>query len=94
MLGSAGSGLSGGQAQRLALARALVAPAGLVLLDEPTAHLDEATAREVRANLRDALAGRTVVQVTHHPEEAADADLVLEVRDGRVTAGVPEGVYS
>ncbi|GHF58912.1 ATP-binding cassette subfamily C protein CydD/ATP-binding cassette subfamily C protein CydCD [Amycolatopsis bartoniae] len=94
VLGSAGSGLSGGQAQRLALARALVAPAGLVLLDEPTAHLDEATAREVRANLRDALAGRTVVQVTHHPEEAADADLVLEVRDGRVTAGVPEGVYS
>ncbi|GAA5158539.1 hypothetical protein GCM10023214_19810 [Amycolatopsis dongchuanensis] len=96
VLTSGGSGLSGGQAQRLALARALVAAptARLVLLDEPTAHLDEATARELRANLREALAGRTVVQVTHHPGEAADADLVLEVRDGHVTARVPEGVYS
>ncbi len=96
VLTSGGSGLSGGQAQRLALARALVAApaARLVLLDEPTAHLDEATARELRANLREALADRTVVQVTHHPGEAADADLVLEVRDGHVTARVPEGVYS
>jgi ATP-binding cassette subfamily C protein CydD/ATP-binding cassette subfamily C protein CydCD len=94
VLGSAGSGLSGGQAQRLALARALVAApnARLVLLDEPTAHLDEPTARKLRANLRGALAGRTVVQVTHHPDEAAEADFVLEVRDGRVTARVPEGV--
>jgi ATP-binding cassette subfamily C protein CydD/ATP-binding cassette subfamily C protein CydCD len=68
----------------------------LVLLDEPTAHLDEPTAREIRATLRTALAGRTVVHVTHHPEEAVDADLVLEVRDGRVIARLPagEGVYS
>jgi ATP-binding cassette subfamily C protein CydD/ATP-binding cassette subfamily C protein CydCD len=98
VLGSAGSGLSGGQAQRLALARALVAvpKSELVLLDEPTAHLDEPTAREIRANLRTALAGRTVVHVTHHPEEAADADLVLEVRDGHVIARLPadESVYS
>ncbi|HVV13538.1 thiol reductant ABC exporter subunit CydD [Amycolatopsis sp.] len=97
-LGSAGSGLSGGQAQRLALARALVGVprSELVLLDEPTAHLDEPTAVQLRANLRTVLAGRTVVQVTHHPEEAADADLLLEVRDGGVVARVPvgEGVYS
>ncbi|WIV59422.1 thiol reductant ABC exporter subunit CydC [Amycolatopsis nalaikhensis] len=91
LLGSGGSGLSGGQAQRVALARALLgAPsAGLVLLDEPTAHLDEPTAREVRAHLRDALAGRTVVHVTHRADEAEGADVVLEVRDGRVVTRVP-----
>ncbi|MET8993594.1 thiol reductant ABC exporter subunit CydD [Amycolatopsis sp. NPDC004169] len=91
LLGSGGSGLSGGQAQRVALARALLgAPsAGLVLLDEPTAHLDSATAREVRANLREALAGRTVLHVTHTAEEAAEADVVLEIRDGRVVTRVP-----
>ncbi|MEV6875616.1 thiol reductant ABC exporter subunit CydD [Amycolatopsis sp. NPDC051128] len=91
MLGSGGSGLSGGQAQRVALARALLgAPsAGLVLLDEPTAHLDEPTAQAVRAHLREALAGRTVVHVTHRADEADGADVVLEVRDGRVVARVP-----
>ncbi|WP_205660742.1 thiol reductant ABC exporter subunit CydD [Amycolatopsis vastitatis] len=91
VLGSGGSGLSGGQAQRVALARALLgAPsAGLVLLDEPTAHLDEPTAQAVRAHLREALAGRTVVHVTHRAEEADGADVVLEVRDGRVAARVP-----
>ncbi|WP_162830971.1 thiol reductant ABC exporter subunit CydD [Amycolatopsis ruanii] len=98
VLGDAGSGLSGGQAQRLAVARALVAAprADLVLLDEPTAHLDEPTARRLRANLRTALAGRTVVHVTHHAEEAAEADLVLDVRDGRVSVRMPalEGGYA
>ncbi|WP_199430754.1 thiol reductant ABC exporter subunit CydD [Qaidamihabitans albus] len=86
VLGSAGAGLSGGQAQRVALARALLAArdAELVLLDEPTAHLDEATAHRLLDGIRDALAGRTVVHVTHRPEEAAAADLVLEVQEGRV----------
>jgi ATP-binding cassette subfamily C protein CydCD len=88
LLGSAGAGLSGGQAQRVALARALLAApdADFVLLDEPTAHLDEPTAQRLLANLRRELAGRIVVQVTHHAAEADDADLVLEVREGHVTA--------
>ncbi|MTD56380.1 thiol reductant ABC exporter subunit CydD [Amycolatopsis pithecellobii] len=96
MLTSAGSGLSGGQAQRLALARALVAApkSRLVLLDEITAHIDEQTSRALLSNLRTALAGHTVVRVTHQPDEAAEADVVLEVRDGRVHTRVPEGVYS
>jgi ATP-binding cassette subfamily C protein CydCD len=93
VLGSAGAGLSGGQAQRVALARALLgAPnAALVLLDEPTAHLDEPTARKLQANLRKAFRGRTVVHVTHRADEAADADLVIEVREGSVTGKKPAG---
>ncbi|WP_216212746.1 thiol reductant ABC exporter subunit CydD [Amycolatopsis aidingensis] len=85
VLGSAGAGLSGGQAQRVGLARALLAAkdADLVLLDEPTAHLDAAAADRLRANLRTALAGKTVIQVTHRPEEAAEADLVIQVDRGR-----------
>ncbi|MFD2467363.1 thiol reductant ABC exporter subunit CydD [Amycolatopsis silviterrae] len=86
VLDSAGAGLSGGQAQRVALARALLAApsAELVLLDEPTAHLDEPTARALRATLRTELAGRTVVHVTHNADEELQADVVFEVRDGRV----------
>ncbi|MGY6656932.1 thiol reductant ABC exporter subunit CydC [Amycolatopsis sp. TRM77291] len=93
MLDSAGAGLSGGQAQRVALARAVLgaARADLVLLDEPTAHLDEPTARTVRERLGEALAGKTVVHVTHNATEADGADVILEVREGRVTARAMAG---
>lgn len=88
VLGSAGAGLSGGQAGRLALARALLAarrlPGSLVLLDEPTAHLDPATAGAVLDTLRSWLEGHTVVEVTHRRSDATDADLVVEVANGRV----------
>ncbi|KZB82527.1 glutathione/cysteine ABC transporter permease/ATP-binding protein [Amycolatopsis regifaucium] len=93
MLDSAGAGLSCGQAQRVALARALLgaAQADLVLLDEPTAHLDEPTARTVRERLAEALAGKTVVHVTHNAAEADGADVVMEVQEGRVTARARAG---
>jgi thiol reductant ABC exporter CydC subunit len=66
---------SGGEAQRIAIARALLADADLLLLDEPTAHLDEPTAQRILTSLK----GRTVVHVTHRPEEAARADTILEL---------------
>jgi ABC-type transport system involved in cytochrome bd biosynthesis fused ATPase/permease subunit len=90
-LGPNGAGASGGEARRLALARALLrAPhADVVLLDEPTAHLDEATAHRVLANLRHALVGRTVVLVTHRPDEARDATMVLSVDNGQVNVLTP-----
>ncbi|GLY48104.1 thiol reductant ABC exporter subunit CydD [Lentzea sp. NBRC 102530] len=69
--------VSGGEAQRLALARALLHDADVVLLDEPTAHLDEPTARRLLERLRHD--GRTVLHITHRPDEAARADLVLDL---------------
>ncbi|GAB3914158.1 hypothetical protein GCM10029964_124970 [Kibdelosporangium lantanae] len=78
--------VSGGEAERLALARALVAVphADLVVLDEPTANLDVPTARRVLAGLDEARQGRTLIHVTHRPEEAAEADIVLTVTGGQV----------
>ena len=64
-IGEAGFGLSGGQAQRIAIARAFLKDAPLLLLDEPTAHLDPATERDVLDGLRRLAIGRTVLVATH-----------------------------
>ncbi|XGP72691.1 thiol reductant ABC exporter subunit CydC [Actinokineospora auranticolor] len=80
--------VSGGEGQRIALARALLADADVVLLDEPTAHLDVPTANAVLATVREALSDRIVVHVTHRPEEARQADLVLEVNGGAIRQAV------
>jgi ATP-binding cassette subfamily C protein CydD len=77
-LGTGGVGLSAGQRQRLALARVLASPAPLLLLDEPTTHLDEvAEAKVARAVQARAGSGDTVVVVSHRPAmRAAAADIV------------------
>lgn len=78
-VGDRGLRLAGGEAQRLALARLLLRPASLILLDEPTEHLDPAARRQVWATLDAHLAGRTVMIVTHRPEEAAHAHRRLDL---------------
>lgn len=85
-LGPGGSGASGGEAQRLSLARAVLRAkhADLVLLDEPTAHLDEATAARVLANLRTAFAGKTIIHVTHRPADAEAASMMARITAGRL----------
>lgn len=89
-LGRGGTGLSVGQRQRVALTRVLLGDAPLVVLDEPTAHLDAAGERVVLDTVR-ALrsAGRTVVLVAHRATLTAVADEVVEVRTGPVPAASP-----
>jgi len=76
-LGAGGAGISQGQRQRLALARAIARPAPLVLLDEPTAALDEHTESRVLAGIAASLRGRTVVLVTHRLAPIALADQLI-----------------
>lgn len=84
-VGARGHGLSGGQAQRLALARMFLADPVVLLLDEPTAHLDAHTRDHVLAHLRRFAQGRTFVVATHDPEVAAIADVQWRVdATGRV----------
>ncbi len=84
MLGSGGTGLSGGERRRLLLARALVAGTPLVLLDEPGEHLDPETADVLLGDLL--TAGPGVVLATHRVSALAAADEVLVVGDGTVVA--------
>ena len=85
-VGEAGTQLSGGQRQRLVLARALLADAPVLVLDEPTAHLDPATARSLMADVLDAAGERTVLLITHRPEGLERMDEVVALdADGRIT---------
>jgi ATP-binding cassette subfamily C protein CydCD len=79
-VGAGGTALSGGERRRLAAARALLADRDVVLLDEPTAHLDPPTAAALVRDLRAALAGRVVVCVTHDDDLAGPGD--TEIRLG------------
>jgi putative ABC transport system ATP-binding protein len=80
--------LSGGQAQRVALARGLVADPAVLFADEPTGALDSLTSEQVMDLLVDVARehGTTVVLVTHEPRVAAYADREVVVRDGRVNS--------
>jgi ATP-binding cassette, subfamily C, bacterial CydD len=79
--------LSAGQRQRIALARAFLRDAPLVLLDEPTAHLDQATARQILAVIEALTAGRTVLLVSHREYGPIRPTRVLRLSQGRL---VPE----
>lgn len=98
-VGDHGTEISGGQRQRLAVARTLLTGADVIVLDEPTAHLDDETARLLVDDLRGNLRDRTVVMVTHDRRLIADGDEVVDlgtVQPGAADLGtqVPEGAHS
>ena len=78
--------LSGGQQQRVAIARALASNAQVILADEPTGNLDEETAAEITAILKESAhkSGKCVVIVTHSNELAKEADVVFQLRKGEL----------
>jgi ABC-type multidrug transport system fused ATPase/permease subunit len=83
LVGEEGRELSGGQRQRLVLARALLTGAPLLVLDEPTAHLDHATAKALVEDIFSAAGSRAVLLITHRPEGVDLADEVVVLRGFR-----------
>jgi putative ABC transport system ATP-binding protein len=85
-VGDEGVGLSGGQRQRVAIARSLLARPALLVLDEPTTHLDDAAINTLLQNLRELPQSPTVIAVSHDPETESWAERVIHLRDGRITS--------
>ena len=84
VVGEGGRPLSAGELQRIALARAFLRDAALVILDEPTANLDPASAELVSDAIERLRAGRTVLLIVHRPELAARADRIVHLHEGRI----------
>lgn len=100
-VGPHGIKLSGGEKQRLALARAFLRDPGILILDEPTSALDAANEEAVRDALRDLMAGRTVIVIAHRLSLVRDLDRIYVLVRGRVAEQgthselmAREGVYS
>lgn len=84
-VGERGNQVSGGQAQRIQIARAICKDAPVILLDEPVSALDRDTGRLVLCALQKLTAGKTVIHVTHHPETLGGAYVLYRMEGGRVT---------
>jgi ABC-type multidrug transport system fused ATPase/permease subunit len=84
VVGERGYRFSGGERQRLTIARILLSRPRVVILDEATAHLDTTSEAEVQAALADALEGRTAIVIAHRLSTVRDADAILVVEGGRI----------
>jgi len=86
VVGERGVTLSGGQRQRLAIARALLTNPRILILDDATSAIDSATEDEIQRALREVMAGRTTLLITHRLSQIRQADQVVLMRRGRVVA--------
>lgn len=93
VLGDRGAGLSGGELKRLALARAYLCRATVVILDEPTAGLDAENERLVGEALEKLAQGRTVLVISHREQTLSRVDRVAEMVDGRIERVVSAEVF-
>jgi len=84
-VGAHGARLSGGQRQRVALARALLADPSVLILDEPTAHLDRVSRRSLLADVLAAAEGHSLLLITHEFDYLDQMDEIIVLQDGRVT---------
>ncbi len=89
LLGDRNGGLSGGQAQRLALARMFLKPAPIFILDEPSANLDEENAELLHQSLRAMIGNKTVIMTTHKKETLDLATRVILMSEGKIIADGP-----
>lgn len=94
ILADRGEGLSGGQRQAIAMARALIGRPPVLVFDEPTSSVDADSEAELIANLRGEFVGRTLVLITHRPSLLALVDRVVMLSRGRVVMdGTPESIH-
>ena len=84
LVGERGGNISGGQAQRIAIARAIAKDAPVVLLDEPTSALDGETADALLRAMERLTEGKTVIHVTHREETLHGYDRILVLKEGRL----------
>jgi ABC-type multidrug transport system fused ATPase/permease subunit len=89
-VGEEGALVSGGERRRIALARTFLADGPVVVLDEPTAHLDQETAERLVDDALHATEGRTVLLITHRPEGLDAVDHILRLRRGRIDRPGPQ----
>ena len=88
------SELSGGQSQRVAIARSLINDPAILLADEPTGNLDSKTSKEVMGYFRELNKnGSTIIMITHNNELAVQTDRVITIRDGQITLDVPASEF-
>ena len=83
-VGERGLKLSGGEKQRVAIARTLLKDPRLLILDEATSALDTHTEQEIQAALRDAARGRTALVIAHRLSTVVEADEIIVLEDGRI----------